>query len=74
MAYKDKNGKEVEEGSTVLVRCRVIKLTGSHAPLVHLESVEAYGHENPNVRGADKGKTRTAFWAEPSQIEVSEEK
>jgi hypothetical protein len=25
------------------------------------------------VSGADKGRTRTAFWAEPTQIEVATE-
>ncbi len=68
---KDKNGKEIAVGSVVLIPCRVIKLAGSHAPLIHLESVEAYGHENPHIGGALKGKTKTAFWVEPSQVEVS---
>jgi hypothetical protein len=71
-AFKDKNEKEIKVGSTVLVPCRVIKLAGSHAPLVHLESLEAYGHENANIPGPLKGRTKTAFWAEPTQVEVEE--
>ena len=68
--YKDAKGNEIKPHDIVLVPCRVINLTGVSSPLVHLESVEAYGHINPNVGGPLKGRTKTAFWAEPSQIEV----
>jgi hypothetical protein len=70
MEYKDSKGAEVKVGDTVLVPCRVVKLVGNAAPLVHLETDEAYGHVNPNVGGALKGRTKTAFWVEPAQIEV----
>jgi hypothetical protein len=70
MDYKDKNGKEIKAGATVLVPCRVVKLSGNRAELVHLETQEAYGHINPNAEGPLKGRTKTAFWAEPSQIAV----
>lgn len=63
---KDKNGKDVTLGSVVLVPFRVIKLGGHQSPLVHLETAEAYGHE--------KGRTKTALWAEPSQLEVADSK
>jgi hypothetical protein len=71
---KDKKGNDVKVGSLVLVPCRVVKLGGSRAPLVHIETVDAYGHENPNVTGGLKGRTKTAFWAEPEQLEVFEAK
>ena len=58
---KDKKGNDVKLGSLVLVPCRVVKLGGSRAPLVHIETVDAYGHENPNVPGGLKGRTKTAF-------------
>lgn len=70
--YKDQDGKEIKLNSLVLVPCRVIKLGGGQAPLVHIESVEAYGHINPNVTGPLKGRTKTAFWAEPEQIKVAD--
>jgi hypothetical protein len=73
MDYKDKNGIEIKAGATVLVPCRVLKLSGNRAELVHLETVEAYGHVNPNADGPFKGRTKTAFWVEPSQIEVQKE-
>lgn len=69
---KDKNGKDIEHGSVVLVPFRVIKLGGTQSALVHLETVEAYGHENPVASGPLKGRTKTAFWAEPGQIAVTE--
>jgi hypothetical protein len=69
---KDKSGKDVTVGSIVHVPFRVSKLAGSRSPLVHLESLEAYGHENAAAGGALKGKTRSGFWAEPEQIEISE--
>lgn len=71
--YKDKNGKEIKVGDTVLVPCTVLKLTGHAGQLVHLESHEAYGHANAAVQGPLKGRTKTAFWAEPDQIEVKGE-
>jgi len=71
MAYEDSKGNEIKAGAIVLVPCRVVKLAGGRGgELVHLESVEAYGHVNPNAEGALKGRTKTAFWAEPKQIEV----
>jgi hypothetical protein len=70
MDYKDSKGAEIKVGATVMVPCRVAKLVGNQAPLVHLESIEAYGHINPNIDGPLKGRTKTAFWAEPGQIEV----
>jgi hypothetical protein len=68
--YQDSKNQEITVGAIVLVPCRVVKLAGNNSPLVHLESIEAYGHINPNVTGALKGRTKTAFWAEPAQIEV----
>lgn len=73
MEYKDSKGKDVKLGDTVLVPCRVVKLVGHASPLVHLESEEAYGHTNPDANGPFKGRTKTAFWVEPSQIEVAKE-
>jgi hypothetical protein len=71
MEYKDSKGNEIKHGDVVLVPCRVVKLVGGRGgALVHLESVEAYGHINPNAEGALKGRTRTAFWAEPDQFEI----
>jgi hypothetical protein len=70
---KDKKGNEVQNGSVVLIPFRVIKLGGTQSPLVHLETVEAYGHENPAAGGPYKGRSKTAFWAEPGQIEVEQE-
>lgn len=70
--FKSRSGKEIKVGDIINVPCRVIKLAGSHAPLVHLESVEFYGHANPNAGDKNKGRTKTAFWAEPDQIETSE--
>jgi hypothetical protein len=70
MEYKDSKGQEIKVGATVLVPCRVLKLSGNRSELVHLETQEAYGHVNPDVDNALKGRTKTAFWAEPSQIEV----
>jgi|HubBroStandDraft_6_1064221.scaffolds.fasta_scaffold00599_21 hypothetical protein len=70
MEYKDSKGNEVKLGDTVLVPCRVVKLVGNAAPLVHLETEEAYGHVNQNIGGPLKGRTKTAIWVEPSQIEV----
>jgi hypothetical protein len=68
--YKDAKGKEIEVGQVVLVPFRVIKMGGNVGPLLHLESVDAYGHINPNASGPLKGRTKTAFWVEPNQIEV----
>lgn len=74
MKFEDAGGKEIKVGSTVLVPCRVVKLGGAMGgALVHVETQEAYGHENPNVGGALKGRTKTAFWAEPQQITVATE-
>jgi hypothetical protein len=70
--YQDKNGKEVKAGTRVLLPCRVIKLEGMNSPLIQLETEEAYGHENARVTGPLKGRTKTALWAEPGQIEVAE--
>jgi hypothetical protein len=66
----DKKGNEVKVGSVVLVPCRVSKLAGTRGQLVQLETIEAYGHENPNAGGQFKGRTKSAFWAEPEQLEV----
>jgi hypothetical protein len=70
--YKDSKGQPIEVGATVLVPCRVVKLVGNTGALVQLESLEAYGHINPNVKDKLQGRTRTAFWAEPGQIEVQQ--
>ncbi len=69
--YKDKNGKELKAGSIVNVPCRVIRCAGTNSQLIHLETAEAYGHENPDVQGPFRGRTKTAFWAEPGQVEVA---
>jgi hypothetical protein len=69
--YKSKEGKELVRGSVVLVPCRVIKLGGNRAPLVHLETVEAYGHNAPSDHSPLKGRTKTAFWAAPDQLSQS---
>lgn len=74
VSYKDKQGREIKQHEVVLIPFRVIKLAGMSSQLVHLETVEAYGHINPNVGGELRGRTKTALWVEPSQIEVSETK
>jgi hypothetical protein len=71
--YKDSKGNEIKVGATVLVPCRVIKLGGNASELVHLESLQAYGHINPNADGPNQGRTKTAFWAEPAQITVEQQ-
>lgn len=71
-ALQGKNGKELKVGTLVHVPFRVVKIGGHNSPLVHLESVEAYGHENKNAPGPLKGKTKTAFWVEPGQVDVVE--
>jgi len=70
MQYSDSKGQEIKVGATVLVPFRVVKLAGNSAQLVQLETVEAYGHINPNADGPNKGRTKNALWAEPTQIEV----
>lgn len=72
MAFEDAKKKEIKLHDTVQIPFRVVKLGGSQSPLVHLESVEAYGHANPNGEGPLKGRTKTALWVEPQQIEVTE--
>lgn len=71
-AFKSRNAKELKVGTVINVPFRVVKLAGSHAPLVHLESVEAYGHTNPNANDKLGGRTKTALWVEPDQIDVPE--
>lgn len=70
---KDKKGQDVQHSSIVLIPFRVIKVGGTQSPLVHLETVDAYGHENPTAGGPLKGRTKTSFWAEPGQIEVTQD-
>jgi hypothetical protein len=74
MKFEDKSGKELTVGQTVLIPFRVTKLGGGQSPLVHLETIEAYGHENAAVGGALKGKTKNGLWAEPGQIEGGDAK
>ena len=69
---KDRKDKEVKVGSRLLIPCVVVEVAGSQSPLLHIETVDAYGHENPAVKTAMHGKTKTAMWVEPGQIEVAE--
>jgi hypothetical protein len=62
MTYKDKKGLEVKPGGIVMIAYRVTKLGGNQAPLLHLETIEPYGH--------GQGPTKAALWVEPGQIEV----
>jgi len=71
VVYKDSKGKEIHAGDTVLIPFRVAKLGGGQAQLLHLESVEAYGHANPAAQDKLHGRTRTGIWVEPSQIELA---
>jgi hypothetical protein len=71
-AYRDAKGKEMKVGDLVLVPFRISKLQGSSSQLVHLETVEAYGHINPAVKDKLQGRTRTGIWVEPAQIELSQ--
>jgi hypothetical protein len=70
---KDSKGTEIKVGKRVLVPCVVTKIGGTQSALVHLETEQAYGHENPEVKGALKGRTKTGLWVEPGQIEVTAE-
>jgi len=70
--YKDQVGREIKVGSMVLIPFRVTKFAGAAAPLLQLESLEAYGHENPSAQGPLKGRTRTGIWVEPGQIKLSD--
>jgi hypothetical protein len=72
VSYKDQAGQEIKVGSLVLVPFRVTKLAGSTAPLLHLESIDAYGHENLSAPGPLKGRTKTGIWVEPGQIKVGD--
>jgi hypothetical protein len=65
------NEKPLAVGGTVSLPFRVIAVT---ADLVQLETVKAYGHENPQVPGELKGRTKTALWAKPSQLSLKDPK
>jgi hypothetical protein len=68
--FADKNGAEIRFGATALIPFRVNEVHESG--LVHLESAEAYGHTHPTDQSELKGRTRVAFWAEPSQLEATD--
>lgn len=61
-------------GSVVSLPFRVIEVLEQRSPLVRLETVEAYGHENPQVQSELKGRTKTALWAKPEQIGLKDPK
>jgi len=66
---KDSKGADVNLGDVVLIPMKVTKLGGRNSPLIQLETVERYGHDN-GVVGPLSGLTRWSFWAEPTQVEV----
>ena len=66
--FADKSGAEIKPGVTVAVPFRVVAIEKS---LLHLESVEAYGHEKADFGDVLKGRTRLAFWAEADQLKTA---
>ncbi len=65
--YQDASGKELKAFDTVNVPFKVRKID-STTNLVHMESVDAYGHKNPLATDEIEGLTKTAFWAHPEQL------
>lgn len=66
---KDKNGKDIAVNDVILIPFRVSKLGGGTGPLIEIQTVEKYGHDN-GVVGPMSGLVRWRFWCEPTQVIV----